>query len=277
MKTDVFQLQIVPVGNILPHEDFDNSRTKPLCESIKKDGYIANPVIVAPIGKEKYLELDGMNRLASFQYMGLPSIITQIIDYNDQENVELSSWTHLFCCEKKDFLDYLSKTEGLLVKEGRIENIGYRYIKEEGLGRLCTLVCRDKSVYLISTNGKLTQKIKMLDKVVNYYRKKIVRDVLPTVSAYSNIDILFKEHTDCQLMVAFPTFTRHQIVEVVKNGQLFPPGITRHIIKRRCLNLNLPLSMFEKKYSLAQQNKRLEDLLLRRKFRVYEEPTIYFE
>lgn len=277
MKTDIFQLQVLPVTDILPHEDFDDSRTKPLCETIRKAGYIANPVIVAPIGNDEYLELDGMNRLASFKYMGLPTIITQIIDYNDQENVELSSWIHLFCCDKKDFLRYLSKIKGLFIKEGKIENIGHRYIKEAGLGRLCTLVCRDRSVYLISANGNLSNKIKLLDKVVNYYRKKIIRDVLPSTVVYSGVDLLFKEHTDCKLLVVFPTFTRHQIVEVVRNGQLFPPGITRHIIKRRCLNLNLPLSMFGKNKKLEEQNKLLEDLLLHRKFRVYEEPTIYFE
>ena len=78
-------------------------------------------------------------------------------------------------------------------------------------------------------------------------------------------------------MVIFPTFTRHQIVKIVEKKLLFPPGVTRHIIKRRCLNINIPLSIFNKKVSIVKQNAQLETILKNRRFRLYEEPTIYFE
>jgi hypothetical protein len=78
-------------------------------------------------------------------------------------------------------------------------------------------------------------------------------------------------------MMIFPTFTRHQIVAMVKANVMFPPGITRHIIKRRCLHLNLPLGVFEGKKSIDERNRQLEKHLQGRSFRLYEEPTIYFE
>src|SRR3990167_4547707 len=96
MKTDIFHLQIIPIKNILPHEEFDEKRTHPLVSRLRKDGYLANPIIVAALGEGKHLQLDGMNRFSAFKMMKIPTILAQIIDYNDQDIVELSSWAHLF-------------------------------------------------------------------------------------------------------------------------------------------------------------------------------------
>lgn len=277
MKNDIFHLKIIPLTDILPHEEYDNARAKPLVAQLKKDGYLTNPIIVASIEENKYLQLDGMNRYSAFKLLGFESILAQIVDYNDQETVELSSWTHLFTGEKKIFLEYLAKIDKFSIKEGNLGNIGHRYIRPEGLGRLCTVISRDKKVYLISTNGKLIDKLDRLNQIVAYYKQKIVRDVLPCTSVYCETGLLFSEHNECNMMVVFPTFTRHQIIELMRACRLFPPGVTRHIIKRRCLNVNLPLSLISKSLSIAEQNHKLEKFLSARPYRVYEEPTIYFE
>ncbi len=276
MKNDIFHLQIILIKDILVHEEYDEARARPLIKRIKEAGYLANPIIVASLNDHKYLQLDGMNRLSAFRLMGKKSIVAQVIDYNDQEIVELSSWTHLFHAEKDSFINYLKKDSGISVKSGRMENIGHRYIREEGLGRLCTMVSRDRSVYLISTNGNLADKIKKLHYLVSYYKKKIIRDVLPCTPLHCDYDLLFKEHP-CNIMIVFPTFTRHQIMETVRTGQIFPAGVTRHIVKRRCLSVNIPLGLFDNKKTLEDQNNQLEKLLSTRPFRVYEEPTVFFE
>ena len=276
MKNDIFHLQVIPIKEILVHEVFDESRAKPLVEQIKEAGFLANPIIVASLDDHQYLQLDGMNRLSAFRLMSKKSIVAQVIDYNDQESVELSSWTHLFPSEKEKFFKYLKKDGSIFIKSGRMEDIGHRYIKEEGLGRLCTMVCRDRSVYLISTDGDMAEKIKKLNYLVSYYKKKIVRDVLPCTPLHCDYDLLFKEHP-CNNMIVFPTFTRHQIVETVRKGQIFPAGVTRHIVKRRCLSVNVPLGLFDNKKTLKDQNEQLEKLLSARSYRVYEEPTVFFE
>lgn len=277
MKNDNFHLKIIPLTDILPHEVFDNTRAKPLAIRLKKEGYLTNPIIVAPMGEGKYLQLDGMNRYSAFEVLGLPSILAQIIDYNDQETVELSSWTHLFAADKQIFLDFLGKNNNLKIREGHMSDIGHRYIRPEGLGRLCSFICRDKKVYIISTNGKLMDKLDRLNQIVSLYKQNIVRDVLPCSSVFCEMNSLFSEHKECNTMIVFPTFTRHQIIELVRAGRLFPPGVTRHIIKRRCLNVNAPLSLFSKSLSVGQQNNKLEKFLSARPYRVYEEPTISFE
>lgn len=81
MKTDIFHLQIIPLADILVHEEYDQSRTLPLIERLKYDSFIANPIIVASIGEGKYLQLDGVNRYTAFKRLGLSSILAQIINY----------------------------------------------------------------------------------------------------------------------------------------------------------------------------------------------------
>lgn len=277
MKTKIFHLQIIPIADIVCHEEYDNSRAKPLVEQLKKEKYLANPIIVAPFESKKYLQLDGMNRLWAFKILGFKTILAQVIDYNDQDVVELSSWCHLFHVDKGKFFHCTDGMDYISVKQGEMENIGHRYIKEEGFGRLCTVVSKNCDVYLIFSGGSLVEKIQRLNKFVSCYIDSIARDVLPSNPNHGSITLLFAEHPETNMMIIFPTFTRHQIIKVIKKGGLFPAGVTRHIIKRRCLNINIPLSFFDKKNSVTTQNKRLEAFLLARPYRVYEEPTVYFE
>ncbi len=277
MKTNIFQLKIIPVADILPHEEYDVKRAYPLVESLKKENVLTNPIIVAPLEKNKYLQLDGMNRLESFKILKIPSILAQIVDYNDQEQVELSSWTHFFRTDRKAFFHCADGMGKVFIKEGTIENVGHRYIKEEGIGRLLTVLTKNGKVYLVSTSGKFIDKIKQLHKFVACYKDNIARDVLPPSPSFGTIEILFKEHPSSDMMIVFPTFTRHQIVSIVKMGGLIPSGITRHIIKRRCLNISMPLTIFSGKNSLDVKNRELDKILSSRPFRVYEEPTVYFE
>ncbi len=272
MKTNVYHLKIIPIQSILSHEYYDQRRTKPLVKKLRQEKRIRNPIIVADLGDGKYLQLDGMNRFSVFKMMKIPTIIAQIIDYNDQDSVELSSWVHLFSGNQKNFIQYIKKADQLIVKSGRMEYIGHRYIKEEGSGRLCSIVTKGKKVFLVSANGSLIEKIEKINQIVKYYRKKIVRDVLPLNFSGLDIENLFIQHPPCNIMVIFPTFTRHQILKVVRKGGLFPPGVTRHIIKRRCLHVNLPLSLFTSDKSLDLQNQELEKRLKNRPFRFYEEP-----
>lgn len=277
MKTDIFHLQIVPLTEILVHEEFDQSRAYPLVERLKNDRFLANPIIVAGVEGNKYLQLDGMNRYSAFKMLGINSILTQIIDYNDQEEVELSSWSHLFSSDKDKIISLISGMKDIKIKKGRTEDVGHRYVKEEGMARLCTIVNKDSTIYHLASSGDLISKIDQLNRIVSLYDKKIERDVLPPHPNSGDIHVLFEEHPTTSMMVVFPTFTRHQIIEIVRSGKLFPPGITRHIIKRRCLAINAPLALFDKGISINDQNQALEEMLSKRKFRLYEEPTIYFE
>lgn len=277
MKTDIFHLQIIPLKDILPHEYFDESRSLALAKRLKEDKYLSNPIIVANLSKNTYVQLDGMNRLSTFKKLGLNSILCQIVDYQDMDTVELSSWLHFINVKSDEFLKYLQNIKNLKITKGILDNIRNRYIHSSGVDRICTFVTENFDVYLLNYGGNLLDKINVLDEIVNFYIKDTVRSVLPQSSTKEGIQNLFKEHLKHKQMVSFPTFTRHQIVKVVRQRGFFPPGVTRHVIKKRCLNVNLPLTIFGSGKTIKEQNELLEDFLRQKKFRLYEEPTIYFE
>ena len=276
MKTNIFHLQIVSINDILPQETFDISRAKKLALQIKSDGQLTNPIIVAGIGKNKFIQLDGANRLQAMQLLAFNSIVCQIVDYQDMDNVELASWLHLVKINAQNILETVKSIIPLVITDGKIKQVRNRFIQSEGTEPICLLVSPDLKVKKVVFKGGLTEKVEALNKIVSVYQETIIRDVLPLQASRDDLIFLFKVHPECQTMVVFPIFTRHQIIKVIKKGGFFPAGITRHVIKKRCLNINLPLEVFGKG-SVEEQNRILDQILEKRRFRLYEEPTIYFE
>ncbi len=285
MKTDHFRMEIVSVKNILVHEEFDSSRSDALIEKFKNRGILTDPIIVASLGNGKYLQLDGMNRLNCFKKLGIKNILCQIVDYNNQEEVVLSSWIHLFKAKKKDFFDYLKKDKGLIIKKAQIDKMESRYIKEKDYGRLVTIVDKKEGTFLVYAGGDFIEKVKKFNYIVSFYKHNIGRSILPFTLTNRNIRIFFYEHPhlnfyetpDNNLMVAFPNLTPQQVIELVQAGSIVPAGITRHLIKGRCLNVDIPLSFFDNSKSLEKLNEELDEFLKKKIVRLYEEATIHFE
>lgn len=276
-KNQHFHLKVIDIKNILPHEEYDSSRALPLVQSLQKIQKLINPILVTHLEGNTYVQLDGMNRYSAFQKLEIPSILTQVLDYNDQDSVDLSTWCHLHNIRKKDFLEKVAKIENLQIKEVSEKYLRRRYINDEGEGYLCTIIFKDNTIYRCSTGGKLVAKVKTLNAIVDIYKKNITRDILPDDADLEDVVGIFSKHQELETLVIFPTFTRHQILKIVKYGVLFPGGVTRFIIKRRCLNIHYPLQKLKGKQSEKEKNEILEQYLNKMSYRLYEEPTIYFE
>ncbi|MFA6017037.1 MAG: hypothetical protein WC744_03045 [Patescibacteria group bacterium] len=277
MKTERFQLEVIPIKDILVHEELDPSNSRELVAFLKKSQNLANPIMVASLGGKKYIQIDGMNRIHCFNTMGIKTISAQIVDYNNQEEIVLSSWLHIFKADTKKFLEFIKQDKTLVVTRGKMDQVGHRFMKEDDFGRLCTVVTNKKEVFFISTGDSFFNKIKKLKYVVNYYKNSLSRGVLPYTLNHDNLKVFFKQYKNENNIVVFPTFTPQQIVNAAKSGVHLPTGITRHLVQGRCVNINLPLSIFDNKKSLKEQNEEQDRLLLKKRPRLYEEATINFE
>ena len=277
MKTDRFQVEVILIKDILVHEELDPSNSKELINFLKKSQTLSNPIIVASLGGKKYLQLDGMNRIHSFKTLGIKTITAQIVDYNDQEKIELSSWLHILKGDIKEFLNFIKKDKSLIVSQGKMDQVGHRYIKEKDFGRLCTIVTNKKEVFFISTGGNFSEKIKRMNYLVSFYKNNLSRGALPYTLNHDSIKNFFKQYPNDNVIVIFPTFTPQQIIESAKSGILLPTGITRHLVKGRVLNIDLPLSLFNNRKSLKEQNEEQDKILLKKRSRLYEEATVNFE
>ncbi len=277
MKNNLFNLEVIAIKDISVHEEFDPSNSIKLTEYLKKNKVLSNPIIVASLGEKKYIQLDGMNRITCFKKLGIKTIAAQIVDYNDQKQVELSSWLHIFSSDLKKLLNFIKKDKKLLVNQGMIDQVGHRYIKESDFGRLVSFVTKKNEIFFVSTKGNFSDKIKRLNYIVSFYKKDLARGVLPYPFTQDSAQQFFQQYPNFNNIIIFPSFTPQQVIETVKSGILFPTGVTRYIVKGRCLNINVPLSLFDEKKSLKEQNESLSRLISQKKCRLYEENIINCE
>lgn len=273
-----FHLKIIDVKNIIPHEEFDDSRANGLIEKIKKTQLFINPILVAHVDGEKYMQIDGMNRYFAIKKLGIKSILAQVVDYNDINAVDVSTWCHLNKLSKKEFLEKLTEIKKITFSEVGYKYLRRRFIRNKGSGYLCTVVFDDGSVYRIATSGNLADKINVLKKIITIYKSHIKRDILPDDANSIDTEQLFKKHIQFSTLLIFPSFTRDQIIDAaVYKHVLFPCGITRFIIQNRCLDVDLPLDHLQSRKSAAAKNVLLEKYLEHKRYRIYVERTVYFE
>ncbi len=271
-------LRVIDIKKIVPHENSDYSRVEPLVKNIKRVNIFTNPILVAHVKKDIYMQVDGMSRLFALKKMGIKSILAQVVDYNDHESVDVSTWCHFSIIAETPFLEKLAKIKNVIVTKVGSRYLRRRYINDEGLAYLCALVFRNGNIYRCATGGNLEKKVKALGKIVEIYRDNITRDILPDDANMGDVERIFSMHKNCHSLVIFPTFTRHQVINVaVHNKTLFPAGLTRFIVKGRCLDVNFPLENLKSDKTEKEKNEILEKFIKERQYRIYQEPTIYFE
>ena len=283
------ELRIVPVKDIIIHEHFDKTRSPRLAKKIEEDGVLQDPPIVARLEGEKYVHLDGANRITVFReedLLNCQHILVQIVDYFDPQSVQLSSWCHLTQQNKDSFLSHL-RSKG--IEAIPMDREAARASLSDNGELMCCLFFRDGDVFGIRGEGDFESRVQLMNEVVRTYEGRIERDSLKPEEGDWNrqIEGLFKKYDDCNLIVAFPKFTPEQIVQIAtklaagedKDAVKMPPGVTRHIVvEGRALRINFPLSVLKAEdISLEAKNELLKEFLKRKKPRRYEEPTYMYD
>ncbi len=136
---------------------------------------------------------------------------------------------------------------------------------------------RNGHVYECSSDASYTEAVSLMGTCVDLYAQSDVERVFsasPWTSA--SIKTRFDRYSDKNMFVAFPNFSPTQVITLVDRGVLMPAGITRHVVYRRKLNVNMPLE-FLKVNPIEKANDALQKFLQHRSVRLYEEPVIYFE
>ena len=88
-------LRIVPVADLLLHERVDLERVTRLIDRLSADGILKNPPIVGSLpGSERFLLLDGANRVSAIQNLDIPHLIVQVEPF-ENENLEIRHWNHV--------------------------------------------------------------------------------------------------------------------------------------------------------------------------------------
>jgi hypothetical protein len=268
-------LRVVPVAELMLHEQHDAQRSAPLLQRLRTDGVLKNPPIVAPIpGEQRYVVLDGANRVTAVQALGIVHIAVQVVDYEDAE-LMLDTWHHLIeGIGAEHFKRMLQAVQDVKIELADAAHARAQLARREILAFVEHL---NGEVWTLHASGDLHQRTQRLNEIVDLYKVqgRIFR------ASTDHLPSLLPFYDDVAALVVFPRFTPAEIIDLARVGACLPAGITRHVIPRRALRINLPLTVLSSGASLPEKNAWLVDSL-KQKFasktvRYYHESTFLFD
>ncbi len=267
-------LRLGPTASVQFQEHPERSRTLRLVERLRQERLLRNPPIVAELDGERYLLLDGANRVSAFLELGYAQIPVQIIDYGDPA-VQLKGWHHLLL--EGHVLDLRSAYSS-------IPGVELRQVEHTELVPLLEL--RRAFAVLVDATARcwalvpraakagfyVGEWIRVLEQVVATYEGKaaLERIMMPE---FAGLPAIFDtmEHQ----LVLFPVLTKIELLELAAQRILIPTGITRHLVPGRALGMNLDLRFMTELESEAERTaffaKFLDQLEVQGSIRLYEE------
>ena len=277
LPADIPRLEIVPTSEVIVHEQHDDQRSGPLIERLIAEGVLKNPPIVTPMGDDdtRYVVLDGANRSTAFEQMGYPHILAQVVDYENEEEVRLTTWHHVLAgMEAETFTGLLATVEELEYRPTDLSRARAALARRE---LLAYIVGAGGMVFGVLGGHDLHSRCLLLNKMVNVYKDhgRIYRSATDHVAQVRGL------YDDLTALVVFPHHEPAEILELARVSARLPAGITRHIIHRRALRVNYPLAELRADLSLEDKNARLSDWikgkLAAKEIRYYPEATYIFD
>ncbi len=275
--TDIPRLLILPADALILHEDVDLRRVEPLVERLRRDGFLKNPPVAAPIDcplgcQGRHVILDGANRTTALWKLKSPHHLVQVVDYHE---VELDTWGHLVTgIPRQVFTQALAKA-GLELEPTTRQDARERLARREIAASVTDL---DGNVFAVLGADSLTSETEALRRLTSVYNG---RSVIHRVKTDHMADLL-PYYDDVVALIRFPRYKPGEILRLADDGHKLPTGITRHIIQGRALRVNVPLSvLMDEHRTTEQKNEWLRDWikqkLAHRQIRYYQESTFLFD
>ncbi len=267
-------LKIVPISEIIFHEDPDVERSSKLIEYIRKENRLTNPPVVAThSGSDQYMLLDGANRLTALRELNIPDVLVQHIDLFDPGLIFLH-WHHAIEKFTRDsFLEKINNLPDIAITK----SIKNHLIDNDNGDLLCQIQFADQSVYMIHAHSDLFQRVTDLRNITAIYKGFQYMDRV----SYTNLEHLTANYSQFCALIVFKKLEKQELVEVTNHGMRVPSGITRIIMPKRALRINVPLDILRFDVSMEQKNywlqNRITEQIHDKSIRFYHEPTFLFD
>ena len=264
------RLKIVPAEDVLLHEETDPLRVRRLTDSLLRDGMLRNPPLAAKTDDGRYVVLDGATRTTALKELGAKHILIQSVPYGTEE-ATLEAWYHVLPGDAAENAIAFAEKNAEIVEETTVDEAQRALAERRATAALTN---EDGSARLLrgmrSPERLLRDLVKAYGGAGEIYRI-VHEDLLETV----------READVCPCVVMFPTYTPGEILEIAKSEELLPAGITRHLIRGRALNVNIPLVRLFTDESRESKKAWLKEWLtqkiLDKKVRYYHEPVFIFD
>lgn len=283
-------LRILPLEDLLPHEHTDPRRVNPLIARLRDESMLRNPPIAAPMGQAdaRFVVLDGANRTAAFHALGMPHILAQVVPY---ERVQLNTWHHVITqCDGPNLIAQLDALPDMQLCEVDLMRARAMLARREAIAFVSMddgvreaeptspVSCPPSSVIALCVSADApSRRTELLHRLVDLYEgcAKVQR------TTTDNIADARTAFPDASAIVVFPRYEPAEIIDLVRNGQKVPAGITRHVLPLRALRLNYPMEILRSADPLSQKQAHLSEWIYERtqnrQVRTYNEPTVLFD
>jgi hypothetical protein len=277
-------LRVISLGGLIFHEDPDEERLLNLVNRLGSEGILKNPPIVATADKgDRFIILDGANRVTALSKLKYEHIPVQVVQPHDPL-LEIRCWHHAIEKFDKDyFLKNISKMAAIKLKEIAVEEavrngddteINPRHAQD---GYLCQLTFADGQTYAAYNGGELLEQLTHLKKITDLYLHTSLYDRV----SYTNPEHLRSNYPEFRTLVTFRRFGIHEVEQIVLAGQKLPAGITRVLLPKRALGINIRLEFLKSELTLEEKNHWLAEMIhkmvLSKSIRFYQEPTFRFD
>jgi hypothetical protein len=267
-------LRVIATDQLLPHEEHDPRRIERLAGRLKAEGLLKNPPIAAQIPcTDKFVILDGANRVMAFELLGIPHMVTQIVDY-ETPGLVLDTWYHVVAgMTEYEFNTSLVESLHMHLEPCTLEAARLALAEKRAAAYI---ICEDGVRLVSNSTSTLQHDISLLNRLVWVYKGRA--DIFRASNDIWEIQKPY--YPGITALVIFPRLRPEHIIQAACSGEKIPTGISRHIIPARALNCNIPLAVMEMKLTQEQKEEWLHGWLMERMaanaIRYYAESTFSF-
>jgi len=284
-SSEIPTLRIVPTDSLVLHEDVDPHRVAPLMQRLVQDRVLKNPPIVAPLPdgsrsstdaprQKRYVVLDGANRVSALRALNIRDTLVQVVDYFDPE-LKLDTWFHLVAGVKKQELHRaIQAVPGIQLRETDLET-ARELLERRSI--LAYLVCPEGDVLTVEGGHGFKAAARLLKQITDTYRS------IGTIYRVKTdaIDQLGQFYDEIAAILVFQPYRPQDIINLATDNAKLPTGVTRHVIPRRALRVNMSLELLAAETPIEEKNAWLErwvkEKLARKEIRFYQESTFLFD
>jgi hypothetical protein len=249
-------LRVIPLGDVVPHEDFDPLRVDRLAGRMADAGSQANPVVCIAADTGQFVLLDGATRNAALRQLGLDYVLAQVVS---PEGITLDTWHHV-----------IREAAPVAVLE-RIEASGELALDaDEGTPRVST---SDGVAATVTGPGS---RFAVLGSLVRSYvgtwpvSRAVAADLPKVPSLYP----------DWSVVVEHPTLTVDDVMKAALSEDRLPAGVTRFVVPDRALRVNLDLETLAagpREQRQAELDSHLAALIGEGRVRHYTDSVVIFD
>lgn len=254
------RLTLIPLRNLVSHEDTEPSRLHMIAASLIRSGTLRNPILVTPLAGDKWLIIDGAHRTLALGRAGAELVLAQVFEPGE---CVISSWHHWMTAPAA----HVPVDDLLTGQCPQCHDAGVRAV-----GRcLATVHGPDRVRHAWCGTADIAAAVRLARELAARYASVCrCRRVLPD-------DRREPAPTRGSVRIAHRPWSVDQLRSVVSLGLTLPAGVTRFVAPGRVLGVDVPLGLMSAGGSANASLDAVMRHVRQRRLRYYAEPVFLAE